>query len=130
MKELVYHRQLLPAIEHNADESAFFDGDYTATFGEHLDRVARLSAALRGLGVAPRRSLRGHGAQQPPVPRAATTPRSSARGVINPLNLRLAPKELEYILADSGTKVCFVDAFFAPRHRQGARRRSASSTSC
>ena len=30
-------------------------------------------------------------------------------GVINPLNLRLAPKELAYILADSGTKVCFAD---------------------
>jgi long-chain acyl-CoA synthetase len=35
-------------------------------------------------------------------------------GVINPLNLRLAPKELEYILADSATKVCFTDQFFAP----------------
>ena len=35
-------------------------------------------------------------------------------GVINPLNLRLAPKELEYILGDSGTKVCFADRFFAP----------------
>ena len=42
-------------------------------------------------------------------------------GVINPLNLRLAPKELEYILADSGTKVCFTDQFFAPVDRQGAR---------
>jgi acyl-CoA synthetase (AMP-forming)/AMP-acid ligase II len=28
--------------------------------------------------------------------------------------LRLAPKELEYILRDSGTKICFVDAVFAP----------------
>ena len=35
-------------------------------------------------------------------------------GVINPLNLRLAPKELEYILGDSDTTVCFTDAFFAP----------------
>ena len=35
-------------------------------------------------------------------------------GVINPLNLRLAPKELEFILQDSGTEVCFADAFFAP----------------
>jgi long-chain acyl-CoA synthetase len=34
--------------------------------------------------------------------------------VINPLNLRLAPKELAFILGDSGTKVCFVDAPFAP----------------
>ena len=35
-------------------------------------------------------------------------------GVVNPLNLRLAPKELEFILQDSGTTVCFVDQFFAP----------------
>jgi len=35
-------------------------------------------------------------------------------GVVNPLNLRLAPKELEFILVDSGSRVCFVDQFFAP----------------
>jgi long-chain acyl-CoA synthetase len=34
--------------------------------------------------------------------------------VVNPLNLRFAPKELAYVLRDSGTKVCFVDAIFAP----------------
>ena len=30
-------------------------------------------------------------------------------GVINPLNLRLAGKELDYIVRDSGTEVAFVD---------------------
>jgi acyl-CoA synthetase (AMP-forming)/AMP-acid ligase II len=34
-------------------------------------------------------------------------------GVINPLNLRLAPKELAYILADSDSRICFADAPFA-----------------
>jgi long-chain acyl-CoA synthetase len=34
-------------------------------------------------------------------------------GVINPLNLRLAGKELQYILRDSGTTVVFVDDVFA-----------------
>jgi long-chain acyl-CoA synthetase len=34
-------------------------------------------------------------------------------GIINPLNLRLAGKELQYILLDSGTSVVFVDAVFA-----------------
>ena len=33
--------------------------------------------------------------------------------MINPLNLRLAPMELEYILKDSGTEVVFVDPPFA-----------------
>ena len=53
MKELVYHRLLLPAVERNADRVGFVDGDYRATFAEHLDRVARLAQGLRGLGVAP-----------------------------------------------------------------------------
>jgi acyl-CoA synthetase (AMP-forming)/AMP-acid ligase II len=34
-------------------------------------------------------------------------------GVINPLNLRLAGKELQFILADSGCEVVFVDSLFA-----------------
>jgi acyl-CoA synthetase (AMP-forming)/AMP-acid ligase II len=35
------------------------------------------------------------------------------RGIINPLNLRLAPKELEFILKDSDCRIVFVDAPFA-----------------
>src|SRR5258708_767673 len=113
MKELVYHRLLLPALERNADRPGFFDGEYRATFGEHLDRVARLAAGLRGLGVDRDdrfavMALNGH--QFLECYHAALL----GAGVINPLNLRLAPKELEYILADSGTKVCFADKFFAP----------------
>ncbi len=113
MKELVYHRLLLPAVERNADQVAFFDGDYRATFAEHLDRVARLSAAVGELGVGPGdrfavMALNSH--QFLECYHAAFL----GAGVINPLNLRLAPKELEYILGDSGTKVCFADAFFAP----------------
>jgi len=113
VKELVYHRLLLPAVEHNADRTAFFDGDFTATFGQHLDRVQQLAGALRGLGVdATDRfavmALNSH--QFLECYHAAFL----GAGVINPLNLRLAPKELEYILGDSETKVCFTDAFFAP----------------
>ena len=113
MKELVYHRLLLPAVERNADRPGFFDGEYRATFGEHLDRVERLAGGLRSLGVDRGdrfavMALNGH--QFLECYHAAFL----GAGVINPLNLRLAPKELEYILADSGTKVCFTDRFFAP----------------
>jgi long-chain acyl-CoA synthetase len=113
MKELVYHRILLPAVERNADRVAFFDGAYQATFGEHLERVGRLASALRDLGVSRDdrfavMALNGHEFLE--CYHAAFL----GAGVINPLNLRLAPKELEYILADSGTKVCLTDAFFAP----------------
>src|SRR5690349_9176599 len=113
VKELVYHRQLLPAVERSADRVAIYDGDYTATFSQHLDRVARLCAALGELGVEKTdrfavMALNSH--QFLECYHAAFL----GGGVINPLNLRLAPKELEYILGDSETTVCFTDGFFAP----------------
>jgi long-chain acyl-CoA synthetase len=113
VKELVYSRLFLPAVERNADREAFFDGDYVATFAQHLDRVARLSDVLAEVGVNPDdrfavMALNSH--QFLECYHAAFL----GAGVINPLNLRLAPKELEYILGDSGTTVCVTDAFFAP----------------
>jgi long-chain acyl-CoA synthetase len=100
-------------VERNANRIAFFDGEYAATFGQHLDRVARLCGALGDLGVGRHdrfavMALNSH--QFLESYHAAFL----GGGVINPLNLRLAPKELEYILGDSDTTVCFTDAFFAP----------------
>jgi acyl-CoA synthetase (AMP-forming)/AMP-acid ligase II len=113
MKELIYHRHLLPAVERHADKIGFIDGDYRATYARHLDRVGRLCAALKALGVGPAdrfavMALNGHRFLE--LYHAAFL----GAGIINPLNLRLAPKELEYILHDSGSKVCFVEAGFAP----------------
>jgi long-chain acyl-CoA synthetase len=113
MKELVYHRHLLPAVERSAQKVGFIDGEYRGTYAQHLDRVARLCAALRVLGVGKAdrfavMALNSHRFLE--LYHAAML----GAGVVNPLNLRLAPKELEYILHDSGTRVCFVDAVFAP----------------
>jgi long-chain acyl-CoA synthetase len=113
MKELIYHRHLLPAVERHADKVGFIDGAYRGTYAKHIDRVARLCAALRELGVGRQdrfaiMALNSH--QFLESYHAAFL----GAAVINPLNLRLAPKELEYILHDSGTKTCFVDATFAP----------------
>ena len=114
MKELVYHRQLLPAAERFADKPGFFDGAYQATYGEHVERVLRLADGLRGeLGVSRGdrfavMALNSH--QYMELYHAAFL----GAGLINPLNLRLAPKELAFILGDSETKVCFVDTTFAP----------------
>ena len=47
MKELVYHRHLLPAVERYTNKVGFIDGDYRGTYERHLDRVARLCAAPR-----------------------------------------------------------------------------------
>jgi len=120
MQELVFHRLLLPAAERYAEKVAFFDGAYEGTYAQHIDRVCRLSSALSDeLGVSPGdrfavMALNSHYFLE--LYHAAFL----GAGVVNPLNLRLAAKELAYILADSETKVCFVDAPFA--HLIGAVR--------
>jgi len=114
VKELVYHRSLLPTAEQLADKVASIDGDTRSTFGEHVERVFRLAHALRHqLGIDPGDryavlALNSHHYLE--LYHAGFL----GAGVINPLNLRLAPKELEFILQSSGTKVCFTDEFFAP----------------
>ena len=113
MKELVYHRQLLPSLERFHDRPMIIDGDYRSTHGEHVERVFRLAHSLQhelGVQRADRfavMTLNGH--QYLEQYHAAFL----GAGVVNPLNLRLAPAELEYILFDSGAKVVFVDAWFA-----------------
>ena len=115
MKELIWHRQLLPAAERYAGKPLLTDTGTgtTTTYGEHASRVLRLANALRKeLGVEP-------------GDRVAVMSLNSAAfeelyhagllgaAVINPLNLRFAPRELSHVLSDSATKVVFVDAWFA-----------------
>ena len=113
MKELVYHRLLLPAIDTFADRTAFYDGDYAGTYAQHGDRVFRLCHALRHeLGLAPGDRFAVMAANSHEYLELYHAAFLGA-GVINPLNLRLAGKELDYIVRDSGTEVVFVDAMFA-----------------
>jgi long-chain acyl-CoA synthetase len=114
MKDLVYHRTLLTAAERYADTLATIDGDFTSTYAEHTDRVLRLGHALRqefGFQRGDRYAVmasNNHNFFE--LWHAGFL----GAGVVNPLNLRLAPKELEFILSDSGCEVAFVDAVFAP----------------
>ena len=116
MKELVWHRQLLPAVERFADRPFLTDtgAGTTTTYAEHGERVLRLANALSSeLGVQP-------------GDRVAVISLNSARfeelyhacflsgAVVNPLNLRFAARELVHVLSDSATKVVFADGFFAP----------------
>ena len=114
MKELVYHRYLLPAVERLPAKTGVVDTGFSATYEEHLGRVNRLADGMRrelGVGKGDRyavMALNGH--QYLELYHASLLSGS----ILNPLNLRLAPKELAFILQDSGATVCFVDAFFAP----------------
>ncbi|HET6793019.1 MAG TPA: long-chain-fatty-acid--CoA ligase [Acidimicrobiales bacterium] len=114
MKELVYSRFLLPAVERLPDKVAVADEGFEATFDQHLDRVLRLADAMTSeLGLRPGdrvavTALNGHRYLE--LYHAAFL----SGLCINPLNLRLAPRELSFILSDSGTEVCFADALFGP----------------
>lgn len=115
MKELVWHRQLLPAVDRHAASPFFSDAGTgrTTTYGEHGSRVLRLASALRKeLGVEPGdrvavMSLNSAGFEE--LYHAGLL----GACVVNPLNLRFAPRELSHVLADSATTVVFVDVWFA-----------------
>src|SRR5262245_57223465 len=88
-------------------------GDRRFTYAEFADRTARLGGALRALGVKPgervaylsancHRLLEGYyGVLE-------------AGAVLLPLNIRLAPQELAYILNDSETSVVLFEVQFRP----------------
>jgi long-chain acyl-CoA synthetase len=115
MKELLFHRLLLPTVDRQAAAPAFIDGDTGAavTFGEHLDRVGRLASALRTeLGVQPGDRIAVLGLNSLPFMELWHAALLGA-AVINPLNMRFSPDELAFVLSDSGSRVCFVDRNFA-----------------
>jgi acyl-CoA synthetase (AMP-forming)/AMP-acid ligase II len=102
-------------MEHNAAAVGFVDAatGRQVTFGDHLSRVARLSHALsRELDVTPADRVAVLGANSLPFLELWHAGLLGA-AVINPLNLRFSAEELAYVLSDSGSTVCFVDAAFA-----------------
>ena len=82
---------------------------YRATYSEHLDRIERVCSVIQQLGLGPRDRLAVMAA---PSHLYLELWRAAFAGatVLNPLNARLAPEEIVYILNDSGSEVVFVDA--------------------
>ena len=115
MKELVWHRQLLPSIARHADSPFLTDASTgtTTTYGEHGARVLKLADGIRRLGVRREDRFAVLSLNSPRFEELYHAGLLGA-GVVNPLNLRFAPRELTHVLADSATKVVFVDAVFAP----------------
>ncbi len=87
-------------------------GDRRRTWVEHRDRVARLAAGIRSLGVEPGDRV---------AMLALNSDRylewyfavSWAGGVFVPINTRLAVPEIGYWLNDSGSEILFLDDHFA-----------------
>ena len=104
-------QMLCRAAQINGNSRAIKDGAIQSNWAEAEDRVARLAGALRALGV-------GEG------DRVAILALNSSRyyeaqfaigwadAVATPLNTRLAPDEIDFILEDSGATHLFVDTTF------------------
>jgi long-chain acyl-CoA synthetase len=117
VKELIFHRLLVPAAERNARRTAFVDvaSGSQVTFAEHLERVSRLTSGL-GTALGVRRGDRVAVLAMNSLPYIELWHAALLGGaVLNPLNLRLSDEELTFVLADSGSRVCCVDAAFAER---------------
>lgn len=114
MEELIYPRLLLTAAERTSAHPAFVDDDGTEErLVDHVERSLRLADAHRHqYGFASTDTfavLAGNSRRYVNLWHAAFL----GGGVVNPLNTRLAPAELEFILADSGARLLYVDAAFA-----------------
>ncbi len=115
MKELIWHRQLLPAVSRYATRPFIADASTgtATTYGEHGARVLRLANAMRKeLGIQPGDRVGVMSLNSPAFEELYHAGLLGA-AVLNPINLRFAPRELSHVLADSATKVVFADAWFA-----------------
>jgi len=100
------------AVQISATGTATIFGERRQTWGHFEQRVARLAAALKSLGI---------GASDRVAILAFNSDRyveyfyavAWAGGAANPVNIRLAAPEIGYTLDDSGSTVLFIDDAFA-----------------
>src|SRR5215469_11762654 len=106
-------RFLRYAEQRFADRTAVVCGERRFTYREFADRAARLGGALVRLGIKPGErvgflSVNCHRLLE------AYYGVLEAGAVLLPLNVRLAPAELAYILNDADVAVLFVQPQLAP----------------
>jgi fatty-acyl-CoA synthase len=104
-------RYLRYAEEQYPARTGIVCGDKRFTYAEYANRSYRLAGALRGAGIKPGErvaflSLNCHRLLE------AYYGVLEAGAVLLPLNVRLAPHELAYILNDSGSKMLFFEKQF------------------
>ena len=89
------------------------DGDKRFTYRQFGERTHRLANALRDLGVAPheRVSFITYNTHQLLEAYYGVL---EAGAVLNPVNIRLTPKEIAYIVGHAGSKVVFFHKDFKP----------------
>jgi fatty-acyl-CoA synthase len=89
------------------------DGERSFTYGAFAERTHRLANALRGLGVRPgdRVSFLTFNTHQLLEAYYGVL---EAGAILNPINIRLSPKDIGYVLDHSASKTLFFHRDFAP----------------
>src|ERR1700757_2365559 len=103
---LRYARQQYPG------QTAIVCGEQRFTYAQFADRSARLAGALKALGIESGDRVAYLSANCHRLLEAYYGV-LEAGAVLLPLNIRLAPQELAYILNDSGTRFLFYENQFA-----------------
>jgi fatty-acyl-CoA synthase len=101
-----YWARIAPEREFGVDASR------RLSFGAAGAEVSRLASALHGAGIGPgdRVALLARNRIEYPI---ASFAASRLGAVVVPVNVRLAPEELRFVLEDAGARHVFVDAPFA-----------------
>jgi len=106
-------RFLLWAADEYGTKVGVVDGEKRFTYKQLADRAARLSAALRGLGIEDGDRVATLSFNCHPLLEAYYGV-PMAKAVLLSLNVRLATEEQAYILEHSGSKVAIFDPEFLP----------------
>ena len=118
MRDSVSYAQLLPLsfLERSAlvypDKPAVIHGDRVYNYAQFHDRVKRLGSALQAAGVGQGDRVAILAPNIPAMLEAMFGP-MRVGAVLVPLNIRLSPREIAYILDHSGAKVLIFDSELA-----------------
>jgi len=95
------------------DKQGVICGELRLTYAEFFDCCRRLAGALAGMGIQPgdRVAFLGYNCHRLLEGYYGVL---LAGGVLLPINIRLSPAEIAFILKDSGAKVLFFDPDFIP----------------
>src|ERR1700759_1515933 len=94
-------------------KTAIICGAQRFTHAEFSTRVGKLAGVLRSLGIAPGDRIAFLSTNCHRLLEAYFGV-LEAGGVLLPLNVRLSPQELAYVLNDAGVKILFLESMFLP----------------
>src|SRR5215813_4210644 len=106
-------RFLRYASQQYPNKTAIVCGEHRLTYAQFSDRAARLAGAIKQMGVKPGDRIAFLSGNCHRLLEAYYGV-LAAGAVLLPLNIRLAPPELSYILNDSEARVLFFEHQFSP----------------